>query len=212
MNEWAPAIIGLVTIAVLGAGTAIASHLWPQAWIVTALTKPIGLRITGPYHIPTRRDQLRRAGRILLSAPLLFGAALLALEISGRFPGLSNARLVAEVYFFTLLLLSGTMLLMGLATSIGALRAKPITIVGDAGSIARDLAQFLEAAAEARIDGGAWPDFAAIRYLDPQLESLRISIAAQFPHSRPPRLPADGPTLLALATSARAVTPLSDGW
>lgn len=206
MNDWLPVVAGAVTIAVAGGAVAIARHLWPDHWIVAALLKPIGLRITGPYDIPSRADQLRRAGYVLASAPVLFGASLLAFEISLKFPGLSNARMVAEVYFFTLLLLSGVMLLMGLTTGLGALLIKPTTIVGDVEVIAHDLACFLETVAVAGIPGGVWPDFATVRYQDPRLEAIREALATQFPRTRPPQLPGDHAALVALAGSARALS------
>lgn len=81
-----------------------------------------------------------------------------------------------------------------------------MTIRRAAETVVADLRESLTMISMSGIGPELWPDFAAVRYAHPGLESVRQKLVMRFPHGRPPTVPEDEAILDELIAELDAIT------
>ena len=187
MSEWLPVVAGFGGLAII----ALFLRFFPDSTWATEGKRHIGVRPSGAYFVKTPKNHLKTAAISAIAAPILFGLAVFAYALGDRFSGSSRTSWTAQTYGFGFALLAAMAGVVSIGSLVGALFWRPRIIRGDPGVTAPGLAEALTLFAEGEAGDDAWPDFDAIRYADPAMESIRARMVRDFPHGRPPNQPED---------------------
>jgi hypothetical protein len=193
MSEWLPVLAGFGGLAIIF----LFLSFFPDSTWATEGKRSIGVRPSGAYLVKTPKDHLRTAAISAITAPILFGLAVWGYALGDRFSGSSRTSWTAQTYGFGFALLAAMAGVVSIGSLVGALFWRPRIIDGDPGVPAQSLAEALTLFAEGEASDDAWPDFDAIRYADPAVESIRARMVREFPHGRPPNQPEDAGRLSA---------------
>jgi hypothetical protein len=202
MNEWLPLVVGFGGLAII----LLILRVFPDSTWSQEARRYVGVQPKGAHSAKTRSDRLKTAGLSAVAMPILFGLAVWSYRISDNYPGLSRSSWAAQTYGFCFFLLGAMAGLVFIGSLFGTLFWRPTVVKSDPDQTAEKLADILALFAEGQADHLVWPDFNAMRYYDPMLESVRARIVADFPGTRPPSDARDAARLQPLISELRART------